>query len=185
MADIQQTTKAKKGSRKSFFEVKAPITATKIQLYASSIEELEGKVVKLDLTRSLKGKNFELKLKVMRKENELEAEPVSAEVIGSYIRRMMRTGVDYVEDSFKAELKDGNAIVKPFMITRNKVSRAVRRALRETARKFIEGYIKTRSTKEAFRDIMANKLQKELSFKLKKIYPLAFCEIRVFELIKK
>ena len=30
---------------------------------------------------------------------------------------------------------------------------------------------------------MANKIQKQLALKLKKIYPLALCEIRVFEVV--
>lgn len=181
MAEEQQT-KLKKGAKKAFFEVRTPLTAAKIQLYASSLEELEGKVVKLDLTRSLKGKNFELRLKVAKKEGVLEAEPTGIELLGSYIRRMMRIGVDYVEDSFEAECKDGKARVKPFMITRNKVSRAVRRELRNNAKKFVEEYMKTRSAREIFTDIVTNKLQKELFIRLKKIYPLALCEIRVFEL---
>jgi len=36
--------------------------------------------------------------------------------------------------------------------------------------------------KEVASEVMANKIQKELSLKLKKIYPLALCEIRVLEL---
>lgn len=179
----QLTTKLKKGTKKSFFEVRAPMTATKIQIYSTSEEEIEGKVVKLDLTRNLKGKNFELRMKIVKKENVLEAEPISIELIGSYVRRMMRTGIDYVEDSFVAECKDAKARAKPFMITRNKVSRAVRRELRNNARKFIQEYLKTRIAKEIFNDIMTNKIQKELFMKLKKIYPLALCEIRVFEIL--
>jgi ribosomal protein S3AE len=178
----QITTKAKKGVKKAFFDIKAPITATKIQLYGASAEELNGKVVKLDLTRSLKGKNFELKLRVKNTPEGLEGEPISIELIGSYIRRTMRTGIDYVEDSFVAEMKDGKARVKPFMIARNKVSRAVRRELRNNSRKFLEEYMKARTVKEVFADITTNKVQKELFVKLKKVYPLAFCEIRVFEL---
>jgi ribosomal protein S3AE len=178
-----QPTKAKKGMKKGFFDVRTPITATRIQLYGSSLEELEGKIVKLDLTRSLKGKNFELRLKVAKKENVLEAEPISIELLGSYIRRMMRLGIDYVEDSYVAEMKDGKARIKPFMITRNKVSRAVRKELKDTGRKFVESYIKTRDSKEVFEDILTNKIQKELFLKLKKIYPLALCEIRIFELV--
>jgi ribosomal protein S3AE len=180
----QQKSKAKKGVKKTFFEVRTPLTATKIQLYGTSAEELEGKVVKLDLTRSLKGKNFELSLKVVKNEGVLEAEPIGIELLGSYIRRMMRVGIDYVEDSFVAECRDGKARVKPFMITRNKVSRAVRRELRNTARKFVEGHMKTRDTREIFTDIITNKMQKELFIRLKKIYPLALCEIRIFELVQ-
>lgn len=181
--EITNVPKVKKGAKKTFFEVRAPITATKIQLYAAAPEELVGKIVKLDLTRSLKGKNFELKMKIEKKENVLEAEPVSLELIGSYIRRMMRTGIDYVEDSFDAELKDGKAKIKPFMITRNKVSRAVRRELRNNTQKFLQAYLKTRTLKEGFNEVITNKLQRELFIKLKKVYPLALCEIRIFEII--
>ena len=62
----QQITRVKKGAKKGFFEVRTPLTATKIQLYGTSPEEFEGRVVRLDLTRSLKGKNFELKMKVVK-----------------------------------------------------------------------------------------------------------------------
>ena len=178
----EQITKVKKGAKKGFFEVRTPLTATKIQLYGTSIEEIEGRIIRLDLTRSLKGKSFELKMKVVKNEKDLEAEPISLELMGSYVRRMMRLGIDYVEDSFKAELKDGKAIVKPFMITRNKVSRAVRKELRNSARKFLEAYLKTRDTREAFTEIITNKVQKELFIRLKKVYPLALCEIRIFTL---
>lgn len=183
MAEEETTAKVKKGAKKTFFEIRTPITAAKIQLYGGSLDELDGKIVKIDLTRNLKGKNFELRLKVVKKENVLEAEPVSLELVGSFIRRMFRTGVDYVEDSFVAECKGGKARIKPFLITRNRVSRAVRRELRNRGRKFLEEYVKTRSPKELFTEIMINKVQKELFIKLKKVYPLALCEIRVFELI--
>lgn len=179
----QVATKVKKGAKKTFFEVRTPVTATKIQLYGSSAEELDGKVVKLDLTRSLKGKNFELRLKVVKHDGALDAEPISIELLGSYIRRMMRLGIDYVEDSFVAEMKDGKARIKPFMITRKKVSRAVRRELRNVGRKFIEAHLKMRDSKEVFSDILTNKIQKDLFVKLKAIYPLALCEIRTFELV--
>ena len=179
----EQLAKVKKGAKKAFFEVKTPLTATKIQLYGYSAEALDGKVVRLDLTRSLKGKNFELRLKVIKDNEGLRAEPVGLELIGSYIRRMMRLGIEYVEDSFVTECKDGKVRVKPFMITRNKVSRAVRKELKDTGRKFVESYIKTRDSKEVFEDILTNKIQKELFLKLKKIYPLALCEIRIFELV--
>ncbi|MEK6893253.1 MAG: hypothetical protein AABX07_03550 [Nanoarchaeota archaeon] len=173
----------KKISKKTFFEVKAPITSTKISLYGASKQELEGKIISLDLTRSLRGKSIELKLKVKNENDELTTEPVSLELVGSYIRKMMRTGTDYVEDSFIAECKEGKAIVKTFMITRNKVSRAIRAELRDTARKSLEAHLRTRSLQEIFTEILTNKIQKELSLKLKKIYPLALCEIRVFKIL--
>src|SRR3989338_8358329 len=174
----------KKTGKKAFFDVKVPLTSTKIQLYAGSAEELNGRVVKIDLTRSLKGKSFELKYKIKSNNDTLEGEPVSLWLAGSYIRRMIRRGTDYVEDSFVVECKDGKAIVKPFMITRHKVSRVVRNELRQNAKKHLIEYMKNRGTMELFGDLMTNKIQKEMSLKLRKIYPLALCEVRVFEILK-
>lgn len=172
-------------SKKAFFEVKAPLTATKITLYATSPAELEGKVVKLDLTRILRGKSLELKLRVLRRENELVGQPVSLELIGSYIRRMFRKGVDYVEESFATECKDARVVIKPFLLTRNKVSRAVRKELRKRTREHLEALCKTRTSEEILTELTTNKIQRELSFKLKKIYPLALCEIRMFKIVEK
>jgi len=180
MADV----KTKKSARKSFFEVKVPLTAAKAYVYGNSVEEIDGKVIKIDLTRNLKGKNFELRLRARNINGVLQGEPISLELIGSYIRRAMRKGIDYVEDSFVTEIKEGKARVKIFLITRNKVSRAVRRELRNLARKHLETYLKSRSALEIFSELMTNKIQKELFLKLKKIYPLSFCEVRVFEVIK-
>ena len=173
-----------KTTQKAFYEVKAPFTATKITLYAGSPDELVGKVIRLDLTRNLRGKNLELRMRVTKDGEQLIAEPIGLELAGSYIRRMIRKGTDYVEDSFVATCKDASVVVKPFLITRNKVSRALRKALREQARTHLESTLKTRSVKEVFTDITTNKLQKELSLKLKKIYPLALCEIRFFALVE-
>lgn len=168
--------------KKGFFDVKSPLISSKISLYGATKEEMVGKTVNLDLTRILRGKNLEFKMKVKLEEGDLIGEPVSLSLAGAFIRRMMRKGSDYVEDSFITACKDCNVTIKPFLITRNKVSRTVRNILRINTRKFLEGYLKARTVKEVFSDIMSSKVQKELSFKLKKIYPLALCEIRVFEI---
>jgi ribosomal protein S3AE len=180
---MAEQVKAKKNIKKQFFEVKSSLTNTKMQLYGVSAEELAGRAINLDLTRNLRGKSLVLKLKTRLENGSLVAEPVSLILVGSYIRRMMRTGTDYVEDSFEIDARDGKIRIKPFMITRNKVSRAVRNELRLESRKFIESFVKARTAKEIFSEIIANKLQRELSMKLKKVYPLALCEVRMFELI--
>lgn len=175
--------KTGKAVKKGFFEVSAPFTSAKISLYATSPEELNGKVVSLDLTRSLRGKSFLMSVRIKAEGEKLIGEPVALELAESFIRRMMRTGTDYVEDSFESECKDGKARMKMFMITRNKVSRAVRNDLRKTGREFLQGYVHMRNVKELFNELMMNKIQRELSFKLKKIYPLALCEVKSFRLM--
>ncbi len=181
---MAQQVKSKKNIKKSFYEISAPFTSTKISLYSPDQESLSGKTVKLDLTRDLKGKSLELKLRLKLKDSALVAEPESIVLAGSYIRKVMRKGIDYCEDSFTAETREGPSIVKPFLLTRKRVSRAILRALRVEANSFLQTYLKTRTYQEIFSDIISNKLQKQLSIKLKKIYPLALCEIRVFEITK-
>jgi ribosomal protein S3AE len=190
----------RKAVKKSFYAVKVPLTATNISLLGSAQEDFVGRVVKLDLTRSLKGKSFELRFKIRlvdRKSAVLSAgksiegiggkdligEPISMNLVTSHVRKVMRRGSDYVEDSFDVEMKDGTVRIKPLLITRRRVSRAVRRALRDLAKKHLLAYLKARKIEEGFSEIMSNKVQKDLSAKLRKIYPLALCEIRRFEVL--
>ena len=175
--------KTKKTIKKQFFEMVAPLTASKILLYGNSMEEMNGKMVMVDLTRSLRGKNLILKVRVKFENGKLVGELKSLELAGVYIRRMIRKGIDYVEDSFVVDCKDKNIIIKPFLITRNKVSRAVRKSLRDSTKEFLVSYVQSRDVKELFSEIMTNKIQKVLALKLKKIYPLALCEIRWFEVL--
>ena len=121
-----------------------------------------------------------LKLKIKADGDQAVAEPIELKVLPYFIRRMMRKGTNYVEDSFSAEYKNGTVRIKPFLITRKKVSRAVRKALRENARGELIKYVKTRDIKTLFDEILKNKIQKQLGLTLKKIYPLSLCEIRVF-----
>jgi len=176
--------KSTKLEKRSFFDVETSATASKISLYAASAEDLNGRIVTIDLTRNLRGKGFEMKLRIKNEAGKLTGEPVCLQLVGSYVRRMMRKGSDYVEDSFYAESKDGKILVKPYLITRHKVSRGVRKALRNLTKETLLAHIATRKFKDVFNEITTNKIQKDLSVKLKKIYPLALCEIRVLELVE-
>ena len=96
----------------------------------------------------------------------------------------MRKGTNYVEDSFSTDCKDARIRIKPFLITRRKVSRAVRKALREKTKDELIKYVKTKDSSRLFEEVLKNQLQKELSLKLKKIYPLSLCEIRTLKVEK-
>ena len=167
--------------RKKFIDVDMPLINKETQLYAYDIKDLDGKFIKYDLTRTLRGKSVLLSLKVNVEGDKAIARPVGMKVLPSFLRRMIRKGTNYVEDSFSAKCKDAQIKIKPFMITRKKVSRAVRKALREKAKEELTNYIKNKGKEELFEDLFKNQLQKSLSLKLKKIYPLSLCEIRVFK----
>ena len=171
--------------RKKFFDVKIPLIEKETQLLAYNLEELEGRFIKYDLARMLRGKSVEAQFKVEVKNDSAIAKPIKLTLMKYFLKRAVRKGTDYIEDTFEAKCDDEELTIKSFLITRRKVSRAVRKALREKAKKEILNYIKDKKTETLFDDLIKNKFQKDLSLKLKKIYPLSLCEIRVFKINSK
>lgn len=163
--------------KKKFHVVQIPLLNKEIDLLGKE-GDFEGRYIKLDLTNILKGKGLEIKFIVKESEGKITASPKEAYLQGFYIRRMIRKGTDYVEDSFFAQCKDHRIRIKPFLITRKRVANKVLRGLREKAREEIITYVKNKTFETLVLDVMNGKLQKELIPKLKKIYPLGLCEIR-------
>lgn len=166
--------------RKRYITVKIPTLDSEMRVLGTP-EDLNNKTIKLDLTRKLRGKGLTMKLRIFNMEGKLVAIPNQMELTTSYVRRMMRKRTDYVEDSFQARCSDVRVIIKPLLITRKKVSRAVRRNLRNTAKEFILEYVKDKEYIEMCNELLEGTMQKALLPKLKKVYPLSFCDLRVFE----
>lgn len=170
--------------KKKFFDIKIPIISKETQLQAYESKELEGRKITYDLTRMLRGKSMIMNFKVILTEDKLEAIPEQAKLLSYFLRRMVRKGTNYIEDSFSAPCKNATIRIKPFLISRRKISRAVRKALREKAREELIMYIKDKNVENIFKDLLKNQIQKPLSLKLKKIYPLSLCEIRILKVEK-
>ena len=166
--------------RKKYIDVKVPFLGETLRVLGTP-QELDDKTIKLDLTRKLRGKGLTVKLRIFNREGTLYAIPNSLILASSYIRRMMRKRTDYIEDSFQVRCTDAKVTFKPHLITRKKVSRVVRKNLRNTTKDFIVEYTKERDYMTVAQDIYDGTLQKTLLPKLKKVYPLSFCDIRVFE----
>ena len=170
--------------KKKFYNVEMGLIKKKTQLQAYEVKELDNRFIKYDLTRLFKGKSMIITFKTKVKGDEVFTLPKELKLLPYYLRRMVRRGTNYVEDSFSAEAKDSVVRIKPFLVTRRKVSRAVRKALRNKAKEELTLWAKELSAEGIFDDILKGKIQKELSLKLKKIYPLSLCEIRVLEVEK-
>ncbi len=166
--------------RKRYIEAEIPILGEELRVLGTP-EDLDQKTIKLDMTRKLRGKGLTMTFRLFNDEGKLVGVPNKMELVTSYIRRMMRKRSDYVEDSFKAQCADIRVIIKPLLITRKRVSRAVRRNLRNTAREFLLEYVKDKDFNDVCNELMEGILQKTMLPKLKKVYPLSFCDIRVFE----
>ena len=166
--------------RKKYITVECPFLNESLRVLGTP-QELHNKTIQLDLTRKLRGKGLNVKLRIFNIEEKLFAIPTSLTLASSYIRRMMRKRTNYVEDSFQTRCQDIRITVKPHLITRKKVSRVVRKNLRNTSKEFITEYAKEKDFITLTQEIFDGTLQKTLLPKLKKIYPLSFCDIRVFE----
>jgi len=161
--------------------VDVPLTRGKIELIGNTAEDVKGKTIKLDMTRQLKGKSMEVVVKVDVENNKLIANPIRMRLMPYFIRRMIRKKISYIEDSFIVPSQESMIRVKPFLITRKRVSRVVRKTLRNKTRNWLEDYISQKKDNEIFNEILGNKMQKPLSLVLKKTYPLSLCEIRILE----
>lgn len=162
--------------KRKFSEIELPILKQNIEI--SEMKEQEERVVKLDLTRRLRGKSLEVIFKIKREKEKIKIMPYRLNLLGYFVRRMMRKSADYVEDSFSCECKDALLKIKPFFVTRKKVSRGVRTALRNKAKEEILAGLKDKTYEDFFSEIISGRFQKILSLELKKIYPLSFCDIR-------
>jgi ribosomal protein S3AE len=170
--------------RKKFIDVDVPIIRSKIELIGNSPKELVNRTINLDMTRQLKGKSVELVLKIKLENEKPLATPYKIKLMPYFIRRMIRKRISYVEDSFIIPSQDSMLQIKPFLITKRRVSRAIRKTLRNKAKNFIEDYIAERKDEDIFAEILSNKMQRSLSLVMKKTYPLSLCEIRAIEIIR-
>lgn len=168
--------------RRKFIEVDIPIIRSKVELIAESPEQTENRTIKLDLTRQLKGKSVEAVVKIRLENKKPVAIPQKIKLMSYFIRRMIRKRISYVEDSFETPNQENMVSVKPFLITRKRVSKAVRRTLRNKCKNWLQDYIAEKTNEELFQEVLSNKLQKSLSLYLKKTYPLSLCEIRMLEI---
>lgn len=170
--------------KKKFFEVNIPLINEKYESLTGSLAELDGKMIKIDMTRKLRGKSVDVSFKIKMENGAAVAYPRKLVLLPYLIKHVIHPGTDYAEDSFMAETKESHVLVKPFLVTRRRVSRAVLRTLRNSAKNWLVDYLKTKTDYEVFDDMLSNQLQKALSIRLKKVYPLAVCEIRMFEIKK-
>jgi ribosomal protein S3AE len=167
--------------KKKFYDIEIPLVNKETVARCFEIEELNNKYINYDLTRILRGKGTLLTLKIKVQDKKAVAEPLALQVLPFYIKRAIRKGTNYVEDSFFSNTKENKVRIKPILVTRKKVSRAVRKALRDLCKKELINYLNKTDTNGVFKDILENSIQKELSVKLKKVYPLAYVDIRVFK----
>jgi ribosomal protein S3AE len=181
---LRRRRKNKMAVRKKSWNIEIPLIDTSVELSAVELQQLDKRAIKLDLTRILHGKSIEAIFVIHVKDNKAVAELKKLSLFPFYIQRAIRKGISYIEDSFECKVQEVALRIKPFLITRKRVHRSVRNALRIKTQEVIKEYCATNKPEELYSAILSGQLQKDLSGKLKKVYPLSFCEIRVLEVLK-
>jgi len=165
--------------KKKVFEIEIPLISQNVSALAVNQDALIGRIIKMDLTRTLRGKSLEATIIIKKDGEKLFGEILSVSLIPNYIRRMIKGSISYIEDSILFDTKESKITIKIFMLTRKKVHRSVRKALRDRAKEVIAMFVKEKSDGETFSSILYGEMQRELMIRLKKIYPLAIAEIRM------
>lgn len=167
-----------------FFPVTIPSLRLELSAYAPSAAGLVGRTVKADLSRIAR-KPFLATFTIERiKDESSVASFKRLSLPSTYVQRLFKRRVSYVEDSFIAKAKDGRLKIKPLLITPRKVHRRIRKALREIARKALSDSVATKDSEAVFVAVVQGRLQSELAKKARKVYPLSVSEIRVLERAK-
>jgi len=168
--------------REGLYEVYMPSIAEGeiANLIVKSEKGAIGRKINADLSNIARGKLGELVGKILEiKDDRVIAEPLGIRLYESYIRRFVRRGATKIDDSFVCVTADKRKLrIKPVMITRKKVKGSVHAALIREARDFIEKSFAEEKMNDLFLETLRGDMQRKLSKKLKKTYPLSFCEIR-------
>lgn len=121
----------------------------------------------------------------------IEGDKLTTEAIGyffipSALKRFMRRGKTKIEDSYKLTAADGSAlIVKPFIILRGAPTGGIVKDVRKAVKAHFTKTLQKTSFEAFFKDIISRKFQRSLMDAIKKIYPLAACEIKYLRLTSK
>ncbi len=127
------------------------------------------------------GANITLKITEI-KEDKAITQLVKYEMLGSYMRRLVKKNKDKIADSFVCKTKDGVTVrIKPMFITRNRVKSGVLAQLIKKTRSLVTDEVRKLDFKDLINALTSAKLQKGLKHALVKIYPLSVCEFSAVE----
>lgn len=189
MAKPRKTLKQSKIKKKRWFTINSPKLMGEKPIgesYLSDINAAVGRNVTVNLmqlTGDMKSQSSSVKFQITGiQDNKLITKICGYNFSPSTIKRFVRRHMTRVDLSLMENTKDNVAIrIKPFLLTREKVSRSVEHALRAKLKEELIDFVKQTPYEELFNMIIKHRLQKELKTTLNKIYPIKNIQIRVLE----
>jgi len=184
--------KVLKVKKKKWVEIVAPKIFNEISLGRTYVVQKEDTLNKfitvnlMNITRDPKKQSINVTFRI----NNTLGEKVKTEIVKyamqpTAVRRFVRRQKDKVDDSFIVKSKDNIKIrVKPILVTIAPASKPVQSSLRAKARQVIANEIAKLSYEKFIEEVIQRAFQKKVKSQIKKIFPLAICEIRVAEIVK-
>ena len=189
MVKIKVKTKVKKVKRKFPVEFISPRFLGHKNIGKSNVSDLNslvGRIIKMNfmyITGSMRNQNVKLSFRVTKVESQKASSEVSKyEQVAYLLAKKLRKNSTLVEDVIKAKSKDKReVIIKPFVITRQKISSQVATNLRLKIREEIIDEITNTNQETIIEDVINNKFQTLIKSKVQKITPLKHFEIKKAE----
>ena len=190
MADQKQGLKVIKKKWFPIFASKEFEEANIGESLVASASDLVGRIVSVNLmslTNDIKLQHITLKFKIIGADNDkATADLIGFEIIPPAIRRLVRRGVDRIDDSFICETVDNKKIrVKPFILTKSYARGLVGNRLRKAMIDYIAKEAKKVTFDDLVKNLLGNKFQTSIKAELKKIYPIKSCEIKSVSVVLK
>ena len=184
------SSERKKG-KKHWYTVVAPkqFQNTKLgETCAYSSDGLLGKSLKanlMTLTNDPKRQSVTLSFRINEVVNNNCITNVTHYAINNtHIKRLIRKASNKLESSFLVKTKDNITYrIKPIILTRHRANKSTLTALRKRAQEVIQQFIAGVDSQDVFTQLITHKLQMETKNTIKKIYPVAVCEIKSFTLV--
>lgn len=133
----------------------------------------------MSLTRDMKKQNIQIKFVITN----IKGDKAITQFYGYYlnpasIKRLVRRGKEKIGLSIICKTSDSQKIrLMPLIIPYNKVKGSVAIAFRSNATNYLTSYAAKTTFEDIIKDLISNKLQRELKGVLKKVYPIRILEI--------
>ncbi len=176
---------------KEWYTVKSPeiFGSKKVgEIPAATEEALKGRTVESGAT-DLYGSSNKYYFKIKMKVEDVDGKTCRTRFAGhdcsrDYITRVVRKGSTRVDEITEVETKDGvNMRVKTVCATIKTVGASTQTSIRKKIDEVLEKKALEKENEEFVKDILADKLQKDVKKELDKIYPLRVIEFRKTEVI--
>jgi len=172
----------KKGKKK-WFQIVGPKNFRKSTLgesYVYSVDSLVGRKLHVNLSDLGEGKrrNVDILFRIKEvKDNVAYAEVIGYKILESYIKRVSRVGSKILSSSDVYKTKDNvKTRIKFILITKGKPNKSILMNLRKQTKEYLVNLLQNKTYDEFLLDVINVRVQRGLKDKLKKTYPLGFCE---------